>query len=168
MLKLKICFLRYRISFINKHVVMLIQKWSQILPLFCWYQGKRCYVSVMDENHQEWMITLYDLDSNGKITREVNFSIDRGPTISLKCSFSHWWVLSLCLLQNMLSLMQTICEVVEASVKQLVLSNGSTLRVKLSVTPLTSRKGNRKGEDWTYLKTNKTNGLISYLINLLK
>ncbi len=41
-------------------------------------------MSVVDENHQEWMITLYDLDSNGKITREVNFSIDRGPTISLK------------------------------------------------------------------------------------
>lgn len=71
---------------------MLIQKWLQVLPLFCWYQGKGCNVSVMDENHQEWMITLYDLDRNGKITREINFSIDREPTISLKGSFSHWWV----------------------------------------------------------------------------
>ncbi|KTG03408.1 hypothetical protein cypCar_00004242 [Cyprinus carpio] len=46
---------------------------------------------------------------------------------------------------NMLSLMHTICEVVEASVKQLVLSNGTTLRVKLSVTPLTSRKDRDAG-----------------------
>ncbi len=51
--------------------------------------------------------------------------------------------------------MQSICEMVEASVKQLVLNNGTTLRVKLSVTPLTSRKGNRKGEDRTYLKQTK-------------
>ncbi|XP_016411358.1 protein naked cuticle homolog 2-like [Sinocyclocheilus rhinocerous] len=49
--------------------------------------------------------------------------------------------------QNMLSLMQTICEVVEASVKQLVLSNATTLHVKLSVTSLTGRKGNRKDRD---------------------
>lgn len=76
---------------------------------------KECNVSVTDENRQEWMITLYDLDNSGKITKE-----------------------------NKLSLMQTICELVEASVKQLVLSNGTTLRVKLSVTPLTSRKTYRK------------------------
>uniref|UniRef100_A0A8C1UXH8 Protein naked cuticle homolog n=1 Tax=Cyprinus carpio TaxID=7962 RepID=A0A8C1UXH8_CYPCA len=42
-------------------------------------------------------------------------------------------------------LMHTICEVVEASVKHLVLSNGTTLRVKLSVTPLTSRKDRDAG-----------------------
>uniref|UniRef100_A0A9J8CA48 Protein naked cuticle homolog n=1 Tax=Cyprinus carpio carpio TaxID=630221 RepID=A0A9J8CA48_CYPCA len=57
---------------------------------------------------------------------EVKLSIDRRPTISL-------------------NLMHTICEVVEASVKQLVLSNGTTLRVKLSVTPLTSRKDRDAG-----------------------
>lgn len=69
----------------------------------------------------------------------------------------------------MLSLMQTICEVVEASVKQLVLGNGTTLRVKLSVTPLTSRKGNRKGEDRTYHDKQMVSSVWwSYLINLLK
>uniref|UniRef100_A0A8C2CBT2 Protein naked cuticle homolog n=1 Tax=Cyprinus carpio TaxID=7962 RepID=A0A8C2CBT2_CYPCA len=57
---------------------------------------------------------------------EVKLSIDRRPTISL-------------------NLMHTICEVVEASVKQLVLRNGTTLRVKLSVTPLTSRKDRDAG-----------------------
>ncbi|KAI7798829.1 naked cuticle-like protein 3, partial [Triplophysa rosa] len=69
----------------------------------------------------EWMITLYDLDNNGKVTRE-----------------------------NMLSLMHTIYEVVEVSVKQLVLSNGTTLRVKLSIAPLT--RGNRKYRDIKILR----------------
>ncbi|KAA0710335.1 Protein naked cuticle -like protein 2 [Triplophysa tibetana] len=45
----------------------------------------------------------------------------------------------------MFSLMHTIYEVAEVSVKQLVLSNGTTLRVKLSITPLT--RGIRKDRD---------------------
>lgn len=162
LLKLKNCFLSCRIS------------WSinilQILPsLCCWYKDKECNVSVMDENRQEWMITLWfgqqwENNQRGKAQyRQKTYHL-------IKVINNHLAIgefISLCLLQNMLSLMQTICEVVEASVKQLVLSNGTTLRVKLSVTPLTSRKGNRKGEEQTY-HIKQTNGPISYLINLQK
>ncbi|KAK3511659.1 hypothetical protein QTP70_014572, partial [Hemibagrus guttatus] len=75
-----------------------------------------CNVPVVNENHQEWVFTLYDFDNSGRVTKE-----------------------------DMSSLMHTICEVVEASVKQSALSDSKTLRVKLTVTPLIT-SFNRKGE----------------------
>ncbi|XP_066531404.1 naked cuticle-like protein 3 [Hoplias malabaricus] len=79
-------------------------------------EDMQCNTSVMDENRQEWVFTLYDFDNSGRVTKE-----------------------------DMSSLMHTICEVVEASVKNSALSNGKTLRVKLTVTPSTSC--NRRDRD---------------------
>ncbi|XP_053348731.1 naked cuticle-like protein 3 isoform X1 [Clarias gariepinus] len=76
-----------------------------------------CNVPVLDENHQEWVFTLYDFDNNGRVTKE-----------------------------DMSSLMHTIYEVVEASVRQSALCDSKTLRVKLSVTPLIS-SSNRREQD---------------------
>ncbi|KAK2836525.1 hypothetical protein Q7C36_014394 [Tachysurus vachellii] len=70
-----------------------------------------------NENHQEWVFTLYDFDNSGRVTKE-----------------------------DMSSLMHTIYEVVEASVKQSALCNSKTLRVKLTVTPLIP-SFNRKERD---------------------
>ncbi|XP_072530977.1 protein naked cuticle homolog 2 [Salminus brasiliensis] len=75
-----------------------------------------CNMPSMDENRQEWVFTLYDFDNSGRVTKE-----------------------------DMSSLMHTIYEVVEASVKQSALSNSKTLRVKLTVTP--SSSGNRRDRD---------------------
>ncbi|KAI4871819.1 hypothetical protein NFI96_016374 [Prochilodus magdalenae] len=82
-----------------------------------------CNVPVVDENRQEWVFTLYDFDNSGRVTKE-----------------------------DMSSLMHTIYEVVEASVKQSALSNSKTLRLKLTVTP--SSSGSRKDRD-TGLSLNK-------------
>ncbi|KAF7691170.1 naked cuticle-like protein 3 isoform X1 [Silurus meridionalis] len=65
-----------------------------------------CNVPTVDENQQEWVFTLYDFDNSGRVTKE-----------------------------DMSSLMHTIYEVVEASVKQSALCDSKTLRVKLTVTP---------------------------------
>lgn len=75
-----------------------------------------CNMPAMDENRQEWVFTLYDFDNSGRVTKE-----------------------------DMSSLMHTIYEVVEASVKQSALSNSKTLRVKLTVTP--SASGSRRDRD---------------------
>ncbi|XP_060798937.1 naked cuticle-like protein 3 [Neoarius graeffei] len=74
-----------------------------------------CNVPVVDENQQEWVFTLYDFDNSGKVTKE-----------------------------DMSSLMHTIYEVVEASVKQSALCDSKTLRVKLTVTPLISSSNRRE------------------------
>ncbi|XP_026867481.2 naked cuticle-like protein 3 isoform X2 [Electrophorus electricus] len=74
-----------------------------------------CSVPSIDENRQEWVFALYNFDHSGKVTKE-----------------------------DMSSLMHTICEVVDASVKQSALSNSKTLRIKLTVTPsVSSNKRNR-------------------------
>ncbi|XP_026785293.3 naked cuticle-like protein 3 isoform X1 [Pangasianodon hypophthalmus] len=78
-------------------------------------QDMECNVPVVDENHQEWVFTLYDFDNSGRVTKE-----------------------------DMSSLMHTIYEVVEASVKQSALCDSKTLRVKLSVTPLISSNNRRE------------------------
>ncbi|KAG9279874.1 hypothetical protein AMEX_G5435 [Astyanax mexicanus] len=75
-----------------------------------------CNMPATEENRQEWVFTLYDFDNSGRVTKE-----------------------------DMSSLMHTIYEVVEASVKQSALSNSKTLRVKLTVTP--SSSGSRKDRD---------------------
>ncbi|KAK1804734.1 hypothetical protein P4O66_003586 [Electrophorus voltai] len=72
-------------------------------------------VPSIDENRQEWVFALYNFDHSGKVTKE-----------------------------DMSSLMHTICEVVDASVKQSALSNSKTLRIKLTVTPSVS-SNKRKG-----------------------
>lgn len=47
-----------------------------ILIVLCWaFQELECAVSVEDDNRQEWTFTLYDFDNNGKVTREVNFTL---------------------------------------------------------------------------------------------
>ncbi|KAI5621502.1 naked cuticle-like protein 3 [Silurus asotus] len=74
-----------------------------------------CNVPTVDENQQEWVFTLYDFDNSGKVTKE-----------------------------DMSSLMHTIYEVVEASVKQSALCDSKTLRVKLTVTP--SISSSKRGE----------------------
>ncbi|XP_076865122.1 protein naked cuticle homolog 2 isoform X2 [Brachyhypopomus gauderio] len=79
-------------------------------------QNMECNVPIVDENRQEWVFTLYDLDNTGRVTKE-----------------------------DMSGLMHTICEVVDASVKQSELSNSKTLRVKLSVTPSVS--SNKRDRD---------------------
>lgn len=35
------------------------------------FQDMECSVPVMDENHQEWLFTLYDFDNSGRVTKEV-------------------------------------------------------------------------------------------------
>ncbi|KAL7829632.1 hypothetical protein AOLI_G00305170 [Acnodon oligacanthus] len=83
-----------------------------------------CNVPGVDENRQEWVFTLYDFDNSGRVTKE-----------------------------DMSSLMHTIYEVVEASVKQSALSNSKTLRVKLTVTPCSS--ANRRADRDTGVSLNK-------------
>uniref|UniRef100_A0A674CM81 Protein naked cuticle homolog n=1 Tax=Salmo trutta TaxID=8032 RepID=A0A674CM81_SALTR len=70
-------------------------------------QDLECDVSVEEDNHQEWIFTLYDFDNSGKVTKE-----------------------------DMSSLMHTIYDVVDASVNHSSChSKRKTLRVKLTVTP---------------------------------
>uniref|UniRef100_A0A8C2PF86 Protein naked cuticle homolog n=1 Tax=Capra hircus TaxID=9925 RepID=A0A8C2PF86_CAPHI len=70
----------------------------------------QCDVSVEEDSHQEWTFTLYGFDNSGKATRE-----------------------------DMSSLMQTICEAVDASVHHCS-GSSKTLRVKLTVSPEPSSK----------------------------
>lgn len=34
-------------------------------------QDLECNVSLVDDNRQEWVFTLYDFDNSGKVTKEV-------------------------------------------------------------------------------------------------
>ncbi|XP_017309468.1 naked cuticle-like protein 3 isoform X1 [Ictalurus punctatus] len=74
-----------------------------------------CNVPLVDKNNQEWVFTLYNFDNSGRVTKE-----------------------------DMSTLMHTIYEVVEASVKQTALCDSKTLRVKLTVTPLISSSNRRE------------------------
>ncbi|XP_069913028.1 protein naked cuticle homolog 2 [Oryctolagus cuniculus] len=65
----------------------------------------RCDVSVEGGSRQEWTLTLYDLDSSGKVTRE-----------------------------DVSSLMHTVCEVVNASISHSP-DSSKTLHVTLTVSP---------------------------------
>ncbi|XP_016426371.1 protein naked cuticle homolog 2-like [Sinocyclocheilus rhinocerous] len=65
-----------------------------------------CNVSLVDDNRQEWVFTLYDFDNSGRVTKE-----------------------------DMSSLMHTVYDVVDASVNHSCNGKRKTLRVKLTVTP---------------------------------
>ncbi len=41
--------------------------------VFC--QDLKCNVSLVDDNRQEWVFTLYDFDNSGRVTKEVNIDI---------------------------------------------------------------------------------------------
>lgn len=113
---------------------------------------------LVDENHQEWVFTLYDFDNSGRVTKEVmailltlknSINIEKNKNKQTAGCLKLSVCMCVCgfMLQDMSSLMHTICEVVEASVKQSALCNSKTLRIKLTVTPLTS-SNNRRGESF--------------------
>nr|XP_051696529.1 protein naked cuticle homolog 2 [Oryctolagus cuniculus] len=78
----------------------------------------RCDVSVEGGSRQEWTLTLYDLDSSGKVTRE-----------------------------DVSSLMHTVCEVVNASISHSP-DSSKTLHVTLTVSPKPSGEdGPPSGQD---------------------
>ncbi|KAK0149046.1 Protein naked cuticle 2-like [Merluccius polli] len=70
------------------------------------YGDTECGAAVQGEAGQEWVFTVYDLDKSGKVTT-----------------------------QNMSSLMHSICEVVESSVKQPCDPTATTLKIKVVVSP---------------------------------
>uniref|UniRef100_A0A3B4EJU4 Protein naked cuticle homolog n=1 Tax=Pygocentrus nattereri TaxID=42514 RepID=A0A3B4EJU4_PYGNA len=109
-----------------------------------------CNVPRVDENRQEWVFTLYDFDNSGRVTKEVTVITQTICMHLERCAVSQ----TVCVYeQDMSSLMHTIYEVVEASVKQSALSNSKTLRVKLTVTPCSS--GNRRADRDTGVYLNK-------------
>lgn len=82
-----------------------------------------------EDSRQEWVFTLYNFDNTGKVTKEVD--------CFLVCYLNNSNVLalynvSLCVLQDMSSLIHSMYEVLEASVKQ---PGHTPLKIKLAVTP---------------------------------
>lgn len=49
---------------------------SSVKVSFLLLQDMECNVPIGDENHQEWVFTLYDFDNSGRVTKEVMVMIN--------------------------------------------------------------------------------------------
>lgn len=82
-----------------------------------------------EDSRQEWVFTLYDFDKRGKVTKEVGWFLVNCLNNS---NFVSLYSVPLCILQDMFSLIHSMYEVIEASVKQ---PGHTPLKIKLAVTP---------------------------------